>query len=539
MPRRQIDTRTQELIALLAIMVIALVARFYHLTTLPTGFHGDEAVAGLEAERLLRDHWIGPYTPLALGQPTGTIHLVALSIVFFGHTIWAVRFVSAVVGTLTVLLLYGFLRRHLGVRIAQVGSLLLAVLTWHVHFSRIGFPLITWPFCAVLAAMALLEAVRSHDWRWWAASGAAVGVGVYSYSAHPLFVAITFLFAFYYVGTVREVSWTRRGQWLAAMLAAFLIVSYSMIVYALDPSHDFFSHTRTISQFQTREWETLHGFSEKVPFLLKRYWLYWDVSCFHPKIPTIGDATGAAPIYPPLLLLLALIGFAVGLYRKRDPLYIFGAMVLLIMPLSFVATTFDLTRRTFAAAPFLVMFAALGIREIVHAARRRGISLYRFAVAGMACVTAFIMWQNVYYYFVQTALDPYQESEYCEEYTAAVYYMRSLPPGSYVYFASDRWSINYEPRQFLAPEVHGEDRSSQFNPARAANFRIDPTRGKPVFVLVGSYRSNLMDIWKLYPGGKTIRGKPIGSDPGRSPTFIAYIPPVKPVKNAGPPPPPF
>ena len=88
--------------------------RFWHLVDIPGGFHGDEAVAGLEAGRILREGSIGPYSPLALGQPSGPLYLVALPVRLFGHTIWAVRAVSELLGTLTVVLLYFGLRRTSG-----------------------------------------------------------------------------------------------------------------------------------------------------------------------------------------------------------------------------------------------------------------------------------------------------------------------------------------------------------------------------------------------------------------------------------------
>jgi asparagine N-glycosylation enzyme membrane subunit Stt3 len=35
-----------------------------------------------------------------------------------------------------------------------------------------------------------MEALRRDDWRWWAAAGAVAGLGIYTYNADPLFLAI-------------------------------------------------------------------------------------------------------------------------------------------------------------------------------------------------------------------------------------------------------------------------------------------------------------------------------------------------------------
>src|SRR3569833_4235214 len=57
-----------EVAAILSVLAIAVFLRAFELTTLPHGLHGDEAATGLEAQRILREGWIGLYSPLALGR---------------------------------------------------------------------------------------------------------------------------------------------------------------------------------------------------------------------------------------------------------------------------------------------------------------------------------------------------------------------------------------------------------------------------------------------------------------------------------------
>jgi len=183
-----------EALAVAAIVLVALLLRTYHLTTVPPGLHGDEATTGLESERILREGNIGPYSPEALGQPSGPFYLIALAVRLLGPTVLAVRIVPALLGTLTVLALFFIIRRAYGPAAALAGAALLATQEWHLHFSRIGFPLASWPLVAVLTAGALVEALRRNDWRWWGLVGLFLGLGVYCYNSHPLFLAITALF---------------------------------------------------------------------------------------------------------------------------------------------------------------------------------------------------------------------------------------------------------------------------------------------------------------------------------------------------------
>ena len=134
-----------------ALTGVAALLRLIELTGIPGGLHGDEAVAGLEAQRVLHDGSIGLYSRLAAGQPTGPLYLDALSVKLFGNTALAVRLVPALLGTLTIPLLYVVVRRSLGRQLAALAALLFAVMQWHIHFARIGFPLEAWPLVAVAA----------------------------------------------------------------------------------------------------------------------------------------------------------------------------------------------------------------------------------------------------------------------------------------------------------------------------------------------------------------------------------------------------
>jgi hypothetical protein len=104
------------------------------------------------------------------------------------------------------------------------------------------------------------------------------------------------------------------------------------------------------------------------------------------------------------------------------------------------------------------------------------------------------------------------------EMTDAAEFMRCIRPKQHVYFLSNRWSVNYETRQFLAPDVSAEDRSAEFG---TFDLEVDRARGMPVFVLLGPYQDELSAIRERYPGGETVRGQRTG--PGAGPVFTAYF----------------
>lgn len=128
--------------------------------------------------------------------------------------------------------------------------------------------------------------------------------------------------------------------------------------------------------------------------------------------------------------------------------------------------------------------------------------------------TAVITSQNIYNYFWTFRGAPLQEWVYVTEFTESVNYISSHSDGTYVYYLSERWSFNYEPRMFVAGSARGEDRSQEF---AKYHLDVDPAKGRPLFVLVGNYRQILPELQRLYPGGAVATG-----GDSANPSFIAY-----------------
>jgi hypothetical protein len=401
-----------------------------------------------------------------------------------------------------------------------VGASLLAVMTWHVHFARIGFPLATWPFIVIVATGALMEALRSGSLRWWAAAGAAAGLGIYVYNAHPLILAITGAFVLVHL-LAGETDATRYATASTARLAAFAvglaIVAVPMARFAADPNNGYFNHARHLSIFATDEWTALDGLGSRAAFLANRYVDFWDHVCCHPIVDGV-DALGERPPVPATLLLLAAVGAILGLWRRWGPLVSFGSLIVLLLPLAAVLTVEGPTRRALPIAPFLAMFAALGILELLAITRRRrGVQRAALVVAVAGCAGLAIVKSVADYAAPLEASQP-ARWVFGQEMADAALFMSTLPPTSHVYFYSGRWSVNYEVRQFLAPQVSAEDRSAEFG---KLDFDVDPTKGTPVFIFLGEYQDQLEEVRRRYPGGRVVT-----SGSGPEPSFVAYLVPA-------------
>lgn len=548
-----------EIGVLLLIVAVAAVVRFTDLADIPPGVQGDEAAIAIEGRRVREEGWIGPYSPIAAGMPTGVIYAVSGAQRLFGDSIHSVRLVAAFFGTLTVPLLYLLMRRSFGRYAAVAGAGFLAVTGWHIHYSRMGFPNIDWPFFVTAGLLALVEASRSASRWWWAGAGALLGLGVYTYSSHMVFLALiaahlgltllglpaillgmavllsvaspgvlsTLLIAIAVAALlVSPFSPRSRGRFGGAVVfaAVLVVVALPMIRYAADERNNYFGYGERLSLTNSEEWAARSGTGERVTFLAGRYVDYWDRLCCHPRFDGV-DATGTVPLVPLSMLLLAFAGMGFALWRGHRLLATVGALTVLAVPLTSVLSVDFALRRTLILTVFLAMFAGVAMVEAVRYGWRWRYG--RYAVLPLVGLLAVVsVRQNLDDYFNGTVTSSQIRWVDAVEMVAASRYAATLPDGSYVYFLTERWPFSHEIRRYFAPDAAGEDRSEDFGEYRLP---YDPENGRPVYVLVGRYEDDLTRLQARYPGGDVVsRG------PEENPDFIAYLPPWPPSASPAP-----
>lgn len=147
------------------IFLLALALRTWSLVSVPRGFHNDEVDVGYVGKYLIlngRDP-AGNFLPLAFNKyqdfrPTGLFYLSGISQLVLGSNEFAVRFVTALFGSLTVIVLYLFLKKLWGSwQIATLASFFLAILPWHIVLSRAGHEAIVGYFLVLLGFWLLLR----------------------------------------------------------------------------------------------------------------------------------------------------------------------------------------------------------------------------------------------------------------------------------------------------------------------------------------------------------------------------------------------
>lgn len=129
----------------LVILAFGTFLRFYDLTNIPNGFYVDEAVIGYNAYSLVktgRDEY-GKAFPIflrsfsAYSSPLYT-YMTAIPVYFFGLSVFNVRLVSAISGSLAIIFVFLITKMLFSKdkKVPYIGSLVFAISPWTIFFSR-------------------------------------------------------------------------------------------------------------------------------------------------------------------------------------------------------------------------------------------------------------------------------------------------------------------------------------------------------------------------------------------------------------------
>jgi predicted membrane-bound mannosyltransferase len=119
-----------------AIFFIAILARTYHLTSLPPGIYPDEAVNGTDAINAIETGHFKLFYPNNYGREGLFINLIALGFMLFGVNVITLKIWAVFFGILTVAGIMLLARELFGTyRAGLVAGFLYATSFWAVNFS--------------------------------------------------------------------------------------------------------------------------------------------------------------------------------------------------------------------------------------------------------------------------------------------------------------------------------------------------------------------------------------------------------------------
>ena len=334
-----------ELLAVLAIFLVALALRTYRLHAWPPGLFNDEAANGLDGLAVLRGE-----RPIFFPRNTGReplfLYLQAGMMALLGPTPYALRLTAAIVGSLAVPAAYWMVRElfwgsaEKSRRVALWSALFMAFGYWHISLNRIGFRANMLPLLAAITfalfwrAWRTLLAGRRFPWLMTILTGIALGVALYTYTASrflPILLTLMVLATVLRPGLDRKLRLQAIGA-LAVIGVTSAVVFAPLGWYFVQHPEQFAGRAASVSFLS-------EGFSQGNPALT----LAATIGKLGLMFLTLGDPNlrhnpGQRPAFDLLLGLWFYAGLALCLAKWRQLPYLFLAAWTLLLALPAILT---------------------------------------------------------------------------------------------------------------------------------------------------------------------------------------------------------
>jgi len=242
-----------ELVALGAILIVGAVFRLYSLDQYPVSLDLDTAENGVIAHTLVKELAEGKYTPVlrrwAAGNETAFLYLQGFFLHAFGNSVTMLRLPSALIGILTLPVVYLLGRRLGAAHLGLISAFLVAVSPWHIDLSRTPKRPVLTPLFVALGLLILCRLLRDppsrRALRGFVLCGLVVGLGLHGYEAFRLFpLAVAAIIVWVRVRQGKALSGV--GE-LAVVGASAALMTLPIILFAASDLESYMNHIRGAS----------------------------------------------------------------------------------------------------------------------------------------------------------------------------------------------------------------------------------------------------------------------------------------------------
>ena len=438
---------------MLAIVALAMPVRGVGVDDNPPGFFTDEASAGYNAYTILKsghdqhgESWpllfrsVGDYKlPVFIYS---TVPLVAV----LGLTETAVRLTSATYGTLAVLATFFFASvvfrdRWVGV----AAAFFLAILPWHIHYSRTGFgEMVSFLPFLVLAVTLFLLGLRHN--KLWPLAAIVLGLTLYTYRAAWVVVPPLALF----LGLLYFRELFKGWRMAAPALVIFVLLCVPLLIHLRSDTQDRSELAGVVkvnaADLNTLknlgEWETLKTFADQ-------YWSHFSFAFLFEEGDN-GPITrhylpGSGLLFKWQLPLLALGTIGLLIRPRRSTVLVLG-LVALYPVAGALSDSSPISSRNILGSVVFSMIAAYGLVLLVNSILKLRSPYGQYAAGGLLVVAGIVVGTSFYSY-----LDRYH-SEY-PKLAAGYWGWQSGPREIIAYFESteDQYDPLWMDGMFNAP----------------------------------------------------------------------------------------
>ncbi len=395
-----------------AIVLIAIVFRFYQLASLPPGLHPDEAANGLDIFRILEKGDIRVIYNTNGPREALFFYIQALFVAILGNSIAALRVAPAMFGVLAVVMVFLYTKDWFNNRTALIAAFLIAVNPWVVTISRDGFRASMVPFMIAAVAFFAGRAYTKNKTIYFVLSAVFFALGFYTYTAFIMF-GLVVLLGLGYV-------FLRNKKWLIANLknlliatAVFVVLIAPLVVTTLrNPSASTarVGGTSVLSE-QYNDGKPIAALIESTGKTLLQFHYYGDDNSRHnlPSVPYLNTFVG-------IMLILGLL-VAASRYKHLKYLVLLAMFFIMMLPAILTAEGLPHGLRSIGTAASVFTLSAIGINYLLVRWHKTFPLNGPARTVGSATITVLlgltliIGWQQ---YFVAWAQDPRTFESYNE-----------------------------------------------------------------------------------------------------------------------------
>jgi 4-amino-4-deoxy-L-arabinose transferase-like glycosyltransferase len=474
-------------------------SRFYNLSNIPPGVHGDEGEFGIRQQKVM----VGRnYNFFSLHDPYSLFNYSVLNYwtqgIFqkiFGENVFGIRASSAFAGGITLIAFYFMIRQFFSSKLTS--ALLILALTsshWHIAYSRLAMNNSWTPLFTILTLGFLYKGFRSEKIRYYIISGIAAGLSLYFAQANRVIVIISFLWILNHALFITPKK--RIGE--LTMKALIYAVSGAMIFFPLalyywqNPG-TFNFRVEAVSVFNHLPQYFIRYHTESVIMVL--IWQFLHTL----KIFAIGGDIGYyIYAYPGGMLAPIVSAFTIGgivlsfVYIKQEKSLLFLSWFFSVVILGGVFTVdAPSSQRLLAVIPVLFLFSGLGIEYMI----RNKSNFVKAVVLSLFVLNSFWDFKIYFIDYINSRWGWAQR----EPATQIAYYLRALGPDWKVYMLREHvWFLfEHGTIQFINPELEGVDVYEPEN-----EIPIRDKIGKNIVYIMHPGSSSLENIKQAYPFGK-------------------------------------
>jgi 4-amino-4-deoxy-L-arabinose transferase-like glycosyltransferase len=390
----------REVSAVVLVILAAAFLRLYQLDEIPPGLCLDTAYAGVGASRILQGEF-PVFFEAAWGGNIEPLYMYVLTpfLLLLGKTPFALKFVSAILGVLTVPILHLLTRELLHSKtVALLASFLLAVSYWHLNYSRMGREIVLVPLLVLVTLWLLLRGLRTGRWADFTCAGVFLGISLYNYQPMrflPILVAL-------YLGcrSIMDTGFWAAYRWkLVLLLLIAVMVFVPLASYFVTHADIFLMNARNVSIFNPdlNEGSPWRALAESTARMMASFHLLPD--------PNARQNPAGRPLLDPATGLLFVAGLGITLFRWRQPQHLLILVWLLTMSLPAVlAIPVPHSARSIGLLPLVCILPAMGLDAGLRWLRRRGtpqsvlrvsplvVGLLLLVVSLFTCIDYFTVW---------------------------------------------------------------------------------------------------------------------------------------------------